>query len=356
MSILDRYILKKFLLTFLTVVLLFSLVICLIDYTDKSDDFMEHHLGWGMVLRYYGVTIPFVINYITPIIVFITTIFVISRLAAHTEIVAMLSSGMSLLRVMRPVFLGVLMIGCVSFYLHGWVIPDGNKYRLWFDLTYIKSIFKYRTHNVHFRMSDQNFVSVGSYDEHKDIAYRVSLEQFDKGKLVLQLFAERMRWDSVRGVWQMEDWHQRHLLVQGERLSEGMEKDTLLRLSPNDFSLQHNHEALTMPELDDYIRLLRARGDTNEGIYVAEKYTRYAQPFMVCILTVLGILVSARKTRGGTGYLITVGCIMAFGFILLFRIAQVSAQIGAMHPAVAIAWPNLLFLGIAVAMYRYLPK
>ncbi|MCY4419369.1 MAG: LptF/LptG family permease [Cytophagales bacterium] len=359
-TILDRYILRKFLLSFLVIVVLFAVVISLVDYASKSDDFFKHQLSWDLILRYYIAHVSYVINFITPIMVFITTVFVVSRLSRHAEVIAMLSSGMHFLRFMSPMVLGACLIGGLSFYMYGWVTPEGSKFRLSFDQKYVKNIFENYLENMYLKIGEDQFLFLRSYDAQKNIAYGVRLFSFEGEKLLQDWSIQTMAWDTLGSVWQWTGWESRTFLDTeknvGQKILRGNKKDTLLRVLPQDLNLNQGSEAMTMPELEKHIDYLSYRGESIVNIYLTEWHTRCLQPFIVLLLTVLGTLVSARKARSGMGSQILLGFAIAFVYILFFHMAHAAAEVGVIAPFWGLMVPNLLFTGIAVIMYRFLRR
>ena len=354
MFLLDRYIISQFLKSFFLIVILLGFVVCVVDYTEKSDNFLEHNLSYAIILRYYSTFLPAIMSYVTPITVFITTVFMTSRLAAHTEIIAILCSGVSFLRFFLPYLIGSSLIALLSFYLLGWVVPNGNKFRIHFEQTYVKSPFFFTEEDVHFKVGEDVYLYFKHYDNHQERAYKVVLEHIKDSKLSARLSARHMSWDSLQNKWHIEDWKLRKLLPIGEELSTGAALDTTLQLVPQDFkSMYKLNEALTIPELDKHIHLLRERGDTTVNLYIVEKYARYMQPFSVLLLTFMGVLVSARKTRGGAGFLIALGALISFIYIIFFVLVKSMAEVGSMPPLLAIWMPNIIFGIVALLFYRF---
>ena len=354
---LDRYILVRFLKAFFFVILLLGFLICVIDFADKNDDFLEHNLSYWHVLRYYSTFLTYIMSYVTPITVFITTVFLTSRMSTHTEIVAILCSGVSFLRFLFPYFIGSTLIALLSFYLYGWIVPESNKFRVAFEQAYIKNPFFFTQQNVHFKVGEELYLYFRNYDNHQQRAYEVILEQMEGSELQARLYADHMTWDTLENSWQLKNWRLRDLLDSGEQLSIGRQQDTTLQLSPEDFESMHGlKETLTMRELDAHIALLRERGDPSVSIYEVEKYGRYMQPFAVLLLTFMGVLVSARKSREGMGFLIVLGFMIAFVYVIFFVLAKSMAEVGSLPPQIAVWLPNLAFGAISLILYHTLPR
>ncbi len=357
MKILDRYILKKLLSTFIFVVLILVFVIIVIDFTEKNDKFIRNDLNARQILFYYLNFIPYIASLLTPITAFIAVVFVTANMAVRTEIVAILASGTSFVRMMVPYAIFATIIGAMSFGLNGWIIPTANKGRVAFEIAYIKGAYYFSERNIHFKVGPQDYVYMDRYSNQNDIGYRVTLETFEGTELKEKMFATQMAWDSTSRKWKLKAWNRRKLVDNGEVFERGFEKDTTIAIWPSDFeNSYHLHETFTMPELNDYIELQQSRGADDTLIYIVEKLVRYTQPFTVVILTFIGVIVSARKARGGAGFQIALGFLIAFVFIIFFIMARASAEAGSMPPLLAIWIPNIIFSFIGLLMYHTVPR
>lgn len=357
MKILDRYILKKLLSTFIFVVLILVLVILVIDFTEKNDKFIRNDLGAGIILNYYFNFIPYIMSLLTPITAFIAVVFVTANMAVRTEIVAILASGTSFLRMMVPYAIFSTIIGVMSFGLNAWIIPNANKGRVAFEVAYVKGAYYFSERNIHFKVGPQDYVYMDRYSNQNDIGYRVTLETFEGTELKEKMFATQMAWDSTTHKWTLKGWNRRILGEQGEKFEKGFEMDTTIAIWPTDFENTYNlHETFTLPELNDYIDLQQSRGADDTLVYIVEKIIRFTQPFTVVILTFIGVIVSARKARGGAGFQIALGFLIAFIFIIFFIMARASAEAGSMPPILAIWMPNIIFSCIGFVMYHTIPR
>lgn len=372
MKLLDKYIIKQFLSTFIFVVVLLLAVITVIDLTEKTDKYANAKLPAGKIIEYYLDFMPWIGGLVTPIIVFIAAVFVTSRLANRTEIIAMLSSGMSFRRILLPYFIGALLIASASFWLNGWIIPNSNKSRLTFELEYLKPKTSYSLRNIHIQVAKNTFLYMQSYNSSSDKGYHFTLERFEKHKLVEKLTAKRIEWDSTKHKWTLYDWD----LVKVNELFEPTHElspesiakgksgkaisttlDTALVIHPKEFENDYRKfDGLTLTELNKYIKTLRARGSSGIEVYEVEKYTRFASPFSIFILTFMGVIVSARKSRGGTGFQIALGFALSFIFILFFMMFRTFAEAGTLPPQISVWIPVFIFGIISSIMYKYLPR
>jgi len=358
LKLIDKYILKKFLTTFIFVVGLLVIIIVVIDFTEKNEKFIKNEVPGVMIFRYYLSFIPWVASLITPITVFITTVLVTTSLAVKTEIVAILAGGISFRRMMMPYLLGASLIALTSFYMNGWLIPDSNKFRINFEVTYLKKPYHHTERDMHFRIAEGDYLYIQRYNNRSEMGFKVTMEHFEGTKLKRKLTAKKIVWDSLSGKWRFDKWQLRIIHNFGETYSRGPSLDTLINILPADFDNKYQlFETMNMNELNDYIDLLKSRGAEDVVIYEIEKYIRYMMPFTAIILTLMGVSVSAEKSnRGGAGFKVALGFLIAFAFIIMFILAKAIAETGSTNPLIAIWIPNMIGIVIAVVLYRFVPK
>jgi len=358
MKLLDKYILGRFLMTYLFVVLVIVLIVCVIDYTEKVDDFHEHNAPTNKILfDYYLNFIPYWANYISPLMVFIATVFMTSRLAAKSEIIAILSSGVSFIRLMVPYFIGSVVLGVITYFLVGWVIPKANKTRIAFEVQYIKNPYTFNGRNIHLKVGPNVYAYLESYNNLSNTGYKFTLEKVEGNQLKQKMSGDRIEWSEQKKKWTVYDYNVRTINGLQETLSRGQKVDTLLNLKPSDFGNDYNlFETFTFPELDRYIDLLRSRGAGGVETYLLEKYSRQTRPFAIVILTAIGVIMSARKSRRGVGWQIALGFILAFVYLLFFMLGKGIAEGGNLNPILAVWMPNIVFAGIGLVLYNTIPR
>ncbi|MGK7392059.1 MAG: LptF/LptG family permease [Candidatus Cyclobacteriaceae bacterium M2_1C_046] len=357
MKLLDKYILKKFLSAFFFVVLVLISVITVIDITEKTEKFVKAQVSTEQIIQYYLDYIPWMANLITPITVFIATVFVTAKLAGKTEIIAMLSSGVSFKRLLVPYLIGASIIAAISFVLTGWIIPNSNKSRLAFEIEYLKSKYHYNKSNTHLQVAPNTYLYLRSYNNQSDIGFNFTLEKLQDNQLVQKLSANRIKWMPEVNKWELSNWTLRSLDSLTQEITEGKTMDTTLALHPDDFSNDYrNYDGMTIDELNAHIDKLKFRGAGNVEVYEVEKYIRFSSPFAALILTFLGVIVSARKQRGGSGLQIAIGFFLSFVYILFFIMSKTIAEAGSLHPAFSVWIPNLTFIFISLVLYRTLPR
>lgn len=359
MPILDRYIIRKFLTAFFFTVVMLVSVICVIDYTEKSDDFIRHSLPVSKIIfGYYVFLFPYFANLLSPITVFIAVVFVTAQLAARTEIVAIMASGVSLLRLLRPYALGAGILGLLTLGLVGWVLPLGNKHRVEFERAYVKSPYRYEGRNVHFKIGPRSYAYLESYDNVNNTGFHFALETIVGTVLLRRLTADAISWDSTKHAWHLTQQQVRTFRgAQEETLRTLAPRDTTLNLFPKDFASDyHLAETLTLPELNALIKTKIERGASDTQTYLSEKYERYAYPFAIIILALIGVILSARKTRTGVGGQVALGFVLAFIFIFFVIFSRNLAQVGQLSPMLAAWVPSIIFTGIGLVLYRFVPK
>jgi len=366
MTILDRYIIKKILTTFFYVVLILVAIITVIDITEKIDKFTKNNLGTAAILGYYGDFIPWIAGLITPITVFISVVYVTSRMAAHTEIIAILSSGVSFKRLLVPYLLSSLVIASITFYLNGWVIPKSNQDRLMFETQYFKNNNNFYRSNIHMQVEPNIYLFIQNFNSQSNSGFQFSLERFEDNRLIEKITADNIQWDSTKQKWTLKYWKKKMVdslftVRQGPPLltlaTSGESLDTTLSVAPKDFdNNDRNYDGLTMSELTEHIAKMKFRGSTGVEIFEVEKQIRYASPFTVFVLVFMGVIVSSKKSRGGTGFQIALGFLMSFVFILFFTMTRTYAETGSLSPFLAAWLPNTVFTVISLGMYKYVPR
>jgi lipopolysaccharide export system permease protein len=358
MKLLDRYILKNFLVTYIFTVAITMLIICVIDFTEKIDNFRKFKVATQEILvDYYANLIPYYANYLSPLLVFIATVFFTARMAARTEIIAMFGSGISFVRMLVPYFIGSIMLAAFTFYMVGWVIPKANKTRLAFEYKYIDDQYYFNKRNFHVKVAPQLYAYIESYNNASNTGYKFTLEKIEGNNLREKLTSDRIEWQAKKKKWAVFDYKIRKINGLQESFVQGTQLDTTLNLSPKDFENDKNRfEELTLTQLNDYIALLNLRGADGVEAYQIEKYTRFTHPFAFIILTIIGVIVSARKSRRGSGLQIAFGFALAFVYLLFFMLAKGIAESGRIPAVLAVWLPNLIFSAIGFVLYKTLPR
>lgn len=350
----DWYIIKKFMMTFFIALLLIIGIVIIFDISEKINHFVENHAPLrAIIFDYYLNWIPYFMNMFSPLFVFITVIFFTSRMAANSEIIAILSCGVSYSRMMRPYIISATLIALLSLGLNLWVIPRSNVQRVQFETRYVKQRNPFNSTHVHYQIDPGKFVYVESFSSWNNTAYNFTLEEIRDNKLVSKLSAETAVWDSTAGAWQLNRYFKRDY-GDGlqDKVTSGARLDTVLSLTVTDFYRNKKTvETLPIKQLNQLIRTQNMRGDANVMYAEIEKHTRYALPFSAFILTIMGVCLSSRKRRGGIGLNIGIGIALSFTYILFLRFSQMFVYSGSMSPMLALWLPNIIFGIIAAVLY-----
>lgn len=357
-TILDRYIIRKFIGTFFLALLLIIVIVIIFDISEHLDDFVDNHAPIKeIVLNYYGNFIPKFVNMFSPMFVFITVIFFSSKLAANSEIVAILAGGISFKRLMYPYFISATVIALFSLVLNLFILPPANKGRQAFQAKYIKTRFENSNRDIHYQMSPGNFLYVESFSVWNKTAYKFTLETIENHKLASKLSAESAAWDSTRNCWKLRNYHLRQYVNNTEILKSGRTLDTAIAITAADFMRKKNVvEELDYFKLNDLIATQKMRGDKMVMYAQIEKHTRFAMPFSAFVLTLIGVSLSSKKRRGGIGLNIGIGIGLSFSYILFMQFSQMFVYTGTLPPGPAIWIPNVLYLFIAIFLYKIAPK
>ena len=356
---LDAYIVGKFITTFFVALLLIIGIVIIFDISEKIDDFVEKEAPLGAIIfDYYLNFIPYFMNMFSPLFVFITVIFFTSKMAADTEIVAILSCGISFHRMMVPYIFSATLIAILSLCLNLFIIPEANKTRLEFENQYIKERTKSVGRNVHYQIAPGEFVFAESFSSWNNTAYRFTLERIENHRLVSKLSAETAVYDPEKDIWRLKKYFIREYNDDlTDNIRSGKQIDTVLALSSKDFYLNEKTvETLTYSELNELIDTQKMRGDGNVKFALIEKNTRFALPFSAFILTIMGVALSSKKRRGGIGWNIGLGIGLAFTYILFLRFSQMFVYTDTLPPSIALWLPNMVFALIAGFLYRIAPK
>lgn len=357
-TILDRYIIKKFIGTYFFALLLIIGIVIIFDLSEKIDDFVDKEAPLNeIVFKYYANFIPYFINMFSPLFVFITVIFFTSKLAANSEIIAMLAGGISFKRLMYPYFLSAFFIAVFSLLLNLFVIPPANKGRLDFENQYTKKQYQNTARNLHYQITPGTFMYVESFSTYNNTAYKFTLETIEGHQIKSKLSAETAAWDSLKQGWKLHNYHLRSYTNNSETIKTGKTLDTTLSITIDDFYRRKNTvETLSYPQLNRLIETQKMRGDQMVLYAEIEKHTRFAIPFSAFILTLMGVSLSSKKRRGGIGMNIGIGIALSFSYILFLRFSQMFVHTGTLPPGVALWLPNVLYACIAAFLYRIAPK
>lgn len=359
LKIIDIYIIRKFLGTFFLAIALILSIAVVFDISEKIDDFIENGASLRKIIfEYYLNFIPYFAVLFSSLFTFISVIYFTSRMAYNTEIIAILNSGMSFRRFLRPYLISSFIIALFSFLLSDQVIPHANSVKLAFEEEYINSIpRRFNQKNFHRQIEPGIYVYLENYSTRSQVGYNFSIEKFEGNTLVSKLIADQIRWDTAVDKWSLRRYYQRDIDGMHEYITTGRKKDTTINIRPEDFAIRTTIvETMSLKELDDFIEQQIMQGESNVKAYQIERHKRIAFPFSTFILTFIGVAVSSRKVRGGIGLQIAIGVIISFAYILFMQFSSQFA-IGGLLPVMLAAWiPNILFVFVALFLFRMAPK
>lgn len=359
LSIIDMYIIRKFLGTFVFSILLILSIAIIFDFSEKIDDFLENGAPFRAVLfDYYLNFIPYFAVLFSSLFTFISVIFFTSKMASNTEIIAILSSGMSFKRLVRPYMIAATVIAAFSFIMSDYVIPGSNQKKIDFEEKYIhKRPVSFDQRNIHRQIQPGVFVYMESYSNYSMAGQNFSIERYEEGILVSKLISDQIVWDSTKSKWNIRKYYIRDYDGMNETITEGVSVDTTLRMHPTEFARRPNIvETMSLRELNEFIKDAKMKGETNLIMYQIERYKRVAYPFATYILTIMGLAVSSRKIRGGLGLHLGIGLALSFSYILFIQFSSQFSIGGAMPPGIAVWLPNIIFAFVAFYLYVKAPK
>ena len=357
--IIDRYIIRKFLGTYFFAISLIIVVVVIFDAAEKIDDFIELKAPLSkIVFEYYFNFIPFFINQFSGLFTFIAVIFFTSKMAYQTEIIAILSAGVSFKRLLWPYFLSAAAITLLSLALSLFIIPSANGNRLKFEMNYIKSIrgMKYDQH-IYRQIVPGTFIYLRDYTNNNHSASYFVLETYEDGSVVSSLEASAVKFDPQTRRWSAPK--SIHRTFEGEReiFDASQPLDTTINLDPIELGrLDELVKTMNIVRLNRFIDEQKLKGSDMISNFEVEKYSRFAYPVATFILTIIGVSLSSRKVRGGTGLHIGVGIVLAFSFILFSKFGEEFAKGGLLPPIIAVWIPNIIYTFIAFYLYKKAPK
>ena len=354
----DWYIIKKFLSTFFFTISLILIIVIVFDISEKIDDFLRSGVSVEKIIfQYYLNFIPYFGNLFSPLFIFISVIYFTSKMAGNSEIIAILNSGMSFSRLLRPFIFCAIFLASLSFVLGNFIIPETNKERIDFENKYIKRKQKKRIKNIHMQIQKDQYIYMESYNRSKNIGYKFTLENFKKNILKSKLSANYIEYDTINNNWSIKDYTIREYYKKGENISKGRLLDTVINLSPSDFAKNKSLvETMGMKKLNEFIKEEEIKGTSQITYHKIEKHKRLANPFSTIILTIIAVAIGSRKIRGGAGIQLSVGLLISFGYILFMQISTTFATNSNLLPVISVWIPNIIFILIAIFLVKITPK
>ena len=359
---LDRYIIKKYLITFVYTIILISMVSVAMDVSERIGKFISHDLGFKQVaLEYYLHFIPWLNGELWPLFAFLSVIFFTSRMARDSEIIAMLSAGMNYTRILRPMLIGAAIVASLHWVGENYIIPKSTFHLNEFKSKYIsRSIKKTLSNDVQFFISEQQKIYCRYFNPKDSTLKYFRLEEFDEsGRLVSILKVDKLKYIKSTNKWRAKNYEMRSFNGLKEELSYGVAEqlDTTLNMYPSDF-IRHSKqmEIMTTPELKEYITYEQLRGLDNTKRYTIESYKRTSGPFTIFILTLIGATIGTKKIRGGLGMHLAIGVALGATYVVLSKFSETFASNLSIPPLIGVWVPNILFIMVSIYLFQKAQK
>jgi len=357
MKKIDSYILKKFLTTFFFCILLMTLIVVVIDISEKTDDFVKSKLSfWRIVTDYYAGFIPRIDAMLFPLFVFIATIFFTSKMAERSEIVAILSSGVSFRRFLLPYWIGSTFLALILWFGYHSVLPKANAVWSTFDTKYIGGSYDYTgtnsSRNYYFRIDSNTYAGIRYFDTASKSGGNFFIQRFINNQMAYNLRSDNIAWDTAVKKWKLTGVMERLFKGDSETVKRSRNLTMEYNFKPRDLRRdEYLKDRLSTQDLDDLITLEKLRGTEGISSLLVERYNRDAIPVSVIILTLIGAILSSKKVRGGSGFHLALGVIWSVLYILFSRFSIVFATKGS-FPALLAAWtPNMIFAALTYYFY-----
>jgi lipopolysaccharide export system permease protein len=363
MKKIDWYILKKLLSTFFFAIMLFTVISVVVDISEKTDDFVKSGLSFTqIIMQYYIGFIPYIIAFLFPLFVFLAVVFFTSKMAARTEVIAILSSGVSFRRYLRAYFVGGAFLGLILWWADRIIVPKANQIRTDFQAKYVDNNPQNpgitQLSHVHFRIDTFTYAGMNYYDTLRKTGSGFFLYKLnDSGTVVYNLRAESIQWDTATKKWRLDNLVERTMHGLTHTIKQEIQRKTNYNFQPqelsNDFYIQ---DKLTTPKLDEYIKREKLRGGEGVNTLEVERYRREATPVAVFLLTIIGACIASRKIRGGSGVHLALGIAISAVYIIANQFSTVFSTKGHLPPIWAAWIPNIIFIFVAWGLYQKAPK
>jgi lipopolysaccharide export system permease protein len=363
MKKIDWYILRKFLFTFFFAILLFTIIAVVVDISEKTDEMVRSRLGVKrIILEYYIGFVPHIIALLFPLFVFISVIYFTSKMAVKSEIIAIIAGGTSYWRWLRPYWIGSIFLAIVLWFANQYIVPRANKIRSSFESKYIDANSSYNalvggnTH-IYFRVDSFTYAGIMRYDTLIKRGGPIFMYRMVNNRLQENMRAESIVWDTATKKWRLESVLNRKVGKLGEKVTLLDYESRTYNFTPQDLGRdKYTKERLTTPELNRFRALEKLRGSEGLNELLVERYRRDATSITVILLTLIVAIVAGRKVRGGSGFHLAIGFMLAALFIIADRFSTIFSTKGNLPPLLAAWIPNVIFLGVVWYMYRRAPK
>ncbi|MTG98002.1 MULTISPECIES: LptF/LptG family permease [Myroides] len=353
MKIIDWYILKRYLVTFTVMLLLFVPIGIVIDVSEKVNKMIDKQAPLLEILQYYLDFTIYFANMLFPIFLFISIIWFTSKLANNTEIVAILSSGISFNRFLRPYFIGATLVSLMAMFMAFYLVPKASAGYNDFRYKYLTRSEARESQNVYRQISANEFIYVSSFSSTTKTGFNFMMEEMDGNKLKTKITAERIVWDPEAEVYMLHKYAKREVGAEGDEIERADKKELKLDFDLDDLTpVVYAAETMPLQQLRNFIAKEQARGSSNINIYLVVLYKKYSVPVSAFILTIIAVSVSSMKRRGGMGINLAIGISLAFIYVFFDKVFSVLGEASSIPPIVAVWIPNVVFAILGLFLLR----
>lgn len=358
MKILDWYILRKYLGTFVFIMALLLGITVVIDLSEKIDNLLSNHAPVkAVIFGFYVYFLPYITSLIGPFFVLVSVIFFTSQLAGRSEIIAILNSGTSFYRMLLPYFVGATILATIFYFGNNYLVPYSNKKRIEFEKKYVNKPFEGMRYNFHRAIEPGTIIYFENYKPTDGSGNKFSIDKFKDGKLVYKLRSERIEWDPKTSKWHVMNYYIRQLNDKGDIITSGAELDTVFPFKPSDFTFSENlKEVMTTPELKEYINYMRKGGQQDIEFYEVERYRRTSSAFSIYLMTLIGVSVASRKVRGGLGWHLVLGIALSALYEVIMKFTITFSTNASLPPLLGVWMPNAIYAVMAFYLVYRAPK
>ncbi len=356
LTILDKYILKRYLSTFTVMILMFIPIGITIDISEKVNKMIENKVPFSAIAQYYVDFTIYFANLLFPIFLFLSIIWFTSQLANKTEIIAILSSGISFTRFLRPYIIGATFVSIFALLMGFFLVPkasDGFKnFRFMYLIGNGQNEMRDNT-DVYRQINKDEYIYVSNYNSVSKMGFNFSMEKFEKDKLKYKVTANSIKWNPKDSSYTLNNYTKRKVGPLGDIIETSLKKDTVFKFDLEDLTpVVYIAETLPYNKLLRFIEKERQRGSTNINVYLVVLYKKYSIPISAFILTIIAVAVSSMKRRGGMGINLAIGILLAFAYVFLDKVFGVLAEKSTYPPIIAVWFPNIVFGILAIFLLR----
>jgi lipopolysaccharide export system permease protein len=324
------------------------------DVSEQLERFIEHEVPLSAIVFEYYVNFVFYFgNLFSSLLIFLSVLLFTGQLAQRSEIIAILAGGISFRRLLRPYLIAATILVSISLYFTHYQLPIANRVRITFEEEHLNKRYRIKDENLHREIEENTIAYFETFSTINNIGYKFSLEKWnDEGELEYKMLADRARYDSTSGKWNIQGYRARNYTENGEIITSGRELDTLLNMVPSDFGVKYTiASTMGYKELNEFIREERRKGSNQTVFYEIEKHQRTSYPFAAYVLTVIAVSMAGRKVRGGIGVHMAIGVLIAVTYIFAMKVTTVAATNAGLNPLLAVWLPNILYAGVAVFLF-----